>query len=325
MTGSIGIYAFKLDLATLVGKLGITTETTTRGGRADLYSMYRPWREDERAAINARIRNHYDQFLKTVAGGRKQRGIDEKRADDLGRGRVYTGAQAKQLGLVDQLGGIATAIDEAARRGRIPTGPGGLPELVLLPITPTDPLETLLALRRLVQAEDSEPPAAPTALSTAATLLTRHGRATARLSSPLLADPADIQARMPYDLKSADRRPLILSFSPRTGRRDRGGRPTPEGPSPRLRSHALTPSPLPVLLPADGERDRGGRPTPEGPFPWLELSCALPVRLPATGEGPGSPAHPEAPSCGPSAAPSARWLPSRGAAAFPRRWKGSWR
>jgi protease IV len=210
VTGSIGIYAFKVDVASLVGKLGITSETITRGGRADLYSMYRPWREDERAAVNARIRNHYDQFLKTVAGGRKQQGIDERRADDLGRGRVYSGAQARQLGLVDQLGGIDAAIDEAARRGRIRTGPGGLPELVLLPNVPTDPLETLLALRRLVSVEGAEAgdpapaplPADTAALSTAAAFLTRHGRAAARLILPiLLGAPDSLQARLPYDLE----------------------------------------------------------------------------------------------------------------------------
>ncbi len=226
VTGSIGIYAFKLDLASLVGKLGITTETTTRGGRADLYSLYRPWREDERAAVNARIRNHYDQFLKTVAGGRKERGVDEKRADDLGRGRVFTGAQARRLGLVDELGGIATAIEEAARRGRVPMGPGNLPEMVLLPSTPTDPLETLLALRRLVQVAGeagdvgdgaglagaegvtasggitSAAEAGAAAAAAGATFVARYGRAAARLLLPvLLGEPGDIQARLPYDLE----------------------------------------------------------------------------------------------------------------------------
>jgi protease-4 len=211
VTGSIGIYAFKLDLGALVGKLGITTETTTRGGRADFYSMYRPWREDEKVAVNARIRSHYQQFLKTVAGGRKQQGIDERRADDLGRGQVYTGAQAQKLGLVDQLGGVTTAINEAARRGRVATGPGGMPELVLLPAVARDPLEMLLALRRLVEVDDRSgeesapaPTLAPSAVSAAAAFLARHGRAAARLLLPLvLADPASdpIQARLPYDLE----------------------------------------------------------------------------------------------------------------------------
>jgi ClpP class serine protease len=47
--------------------VGISTETYTRGGRADLYSMYRPWRPDETAVVNDRITTHYQQFLKTVA------------------------------------------------------------------------------------------------------------------------------------------------------------------------------------------------------------------------------------------------------------------
>ncbi len=210
VTGSIGIYAFKLDLANLIGKVGIRTETFTRGARADLYSLYRPWRPDERAVVNDRITTHYQQFLKTVASGRKDRGIDEKRANDLGRGRVYTGSQALTLGLVDRLGGIGAAIDEAARRGGVPTGSGGLPEVVLLPNAPNDPLETLLALRRFVKVDaqdDADGPSPAAELdagtaSTVATFIARHGRPAARLLLPLLLGPPDaIQARLPYELE----------------------------------------------------------------------------------------------------------------------------
>ena len=211
ITGSIGIYAFKLDVAGLADKLGLKTETFSRGARADLYSMYRPWNDSERQTMFARMDYHYRQFLRTVADGRKQKGISENRADQLGKGKIYTGAQALPLGLVDRLGTVADAIDEAARRGRVPIGAGGLPEVVMLPQAPADPLETLLALRRLIGSADSSDSFATDASATATTttttgaglveFLARHGRAAARLLFPLLVgESTGIEARMPYDL-----------------------------------------------------------------------------------------------------------------------------
>ena len=143
-------------------------------------------------------------------------GIDEKRADDLGRGRVYTGAQARQLGLVDQLGGIDAAIDEAARRGRIPTGPGGLPEMVLLPNAahrsrwrPCWPCAGWSRSRAPSGSDRRRrpcPPDSASAVSAAAAFLARHGRAAARLILPiLLGDPSGIQARCPTTSRSGRR------------------------------------------------------------------------------------------------------------------------
>jgi protease-4 len=135
-----------------------------------------------------------------VADGRKQKGINQDRAHQLGRGRVYTGSQALALGLVDRLGTVADAVDEAARRGRVPTGPGGLPEMVLLPQAPSDPLETLLALRRLVTAAGAESELPAPGFDVGA-FLARYGRAAARLLLPMSAGPSTgIEARLPYDL-----------------------------------------------------------------------------------------------------------------------------
>ena len=117
---------------------------------------------------------------------------------------MYTGAQAQALGLVDRLGSVADAIDEAAGRGRVPLGAGDLPEVVLLPQAPSDPLETLLALRRLVSAGGEGPPAisVPAGLGAGvAEFLARQGRAAARLLFPLLVGEASgVEARLPYDL-----------------------------------------------------------------------------------------------------------------------------
>jgi ClpP class serine protease len=150
--------------------------------------------------------------------------LTESRVDQLGRGQVYTGAQAKANGLVDQLGGFADALADAAARGGVATGMAGLPEIVVLPKPIVDPLGTLMSLRGLVSAGASESnplaaeapewasPAAPTAgpLATAAlydiatATLGAHGetRAIQRLVLPLLlGGPSGIEARMPYELE----------------------------------------------------------------------------------------------------------------------------
>jgi protease-4 len=119
----------------------------------------------------------YRRFLDTVADGRASHGVTVARADELGRGRVWTGTQAAGVGLVDRMGGVSAAIDEAARRGGVSLGPGGLPELVVLP-RPTPSL--LGALSRMP-----------------------GGRAAVRLLLPLLAaGGTGILARLPYDIET---------------------------------------------------------------------------------------------------------------------------
>jgi protease IV len=208
VTGSIGIYAYKLDVGDLMGRLSINAETTSRGARADMFSLYRPWNQEEKSALQSRLDYFYKQFLRVVADGRKAQGITLDRAHELGKGRVYTGAQALGHRLVDRLGTVADAVDEAARRGKVPVGAGGLPEMVVLPNAPTDPLETLLALRRLVEVgADAEGTGTGRGDGVAAAVvdlpgfIARHGRAAARLLLPLYAGKATgIEARLPYEI-----------------------------------------------------------------------------------------------------------------------------
>src|SRR6185436_4376173 len=187
-TGSIGIFGMKVDVGALAGKVGLSTETFKRGPHADMFSPFRPWSDQERKLMEAHIRGMYQLFLDTVAAGRKSRGITSQRADELGRGRIWTGAQALDNRLVDKLGGFSDALDEAARRGDVELGPGGVPELVVLPRPVSSPLETLLRLQRL---EEREP------------TLVDHLQATAaRMLAPLLLGSKDgIEARLPYDIE----------------------------------------------------------------------------------------------------------------------------
>jgi protease-4 len=211
ITGSIGIFGYKVDVAGLLEQVGVTAHTTKRGERADLYSPLRAWTDDERAALLERLRHFYDLFLDTVVAGRKRAGVDRSRADELGRGRIWTGSQAQAAGLVDRLGGVGVAIDEAAARAGIPVGPGGLPELVVLPAPELDPLQALLLLGRLVSgdAEASDVPPSEarvvdppsSAIAALAGGLLRLGAPAWRLLQPLLLSGQGVQARLPYDLE----------------------------------------------------------------------------------------------------------------------------
>jgi protease-4 len=214
VTGSIGIFAYKVDVSGLAARLAINTEIHTRGTHAGLYSPWKGWDEGERALIGTRLAQSYQQFLRIVADGRKSRGITEARANDLGRGRVYTGTQALKVGLVDRLGGFTEALAEATQRGGVPVAAGGVPELLVLPKPPVDTLASLLALRGLLQAEsgaDEEGFAGesagvnvvrPAAAEAIAAYLLPRGKAVARLVLPvLLGKGRDIAAQMPYELE----------------------------------------------------------------------------------------------------------------------------
>jgi protease IV len=113
ITGSIGIFYGKFDLSGLLAKLGIASVTVTRGERADMDSLYRPYTDEERVVIRDKLVYLYGRFTGTVARGRK---MSEKQVDEVGRGRVWSGRQAQAVGLVDSLGGVADALDHAKRQ-----------------------------------------------------------------------------------------------------------------------------------------------------------------------------------------------------------------
>src|SRR6185295_6455429 len=138
ITGSIGIFYGKFDITGLAGKLGITTDTYKRGKHADLESMFRPYTDEERAVLQGNLRYVYGRFVDAVAEGRR---IQPGEVDAVGRGHVWSGAQAMPIKLIDRFGGLGDALDEAKRRM-------GLPEatkvqLVELPALPSSLLGTL--------------------------------------------------------------------------------------------------------------------------------------------------------------------------------------
>jgi protease-4 len=199
ITGSIGIFAIKVNAAQLVSTLGINVETTRRGARADYLSPYRPWTEDEVKMVMEKMRYLYGQFIETVATGRKTRGLTVARVDELGRGQVWSGARAQTIGLVDRLGGVADAIDEAVRLGKIPVGRDKMPEVQVLPHAPLDLIRRLAAGSADDRAAGATGAAKPV---TPAQLLTPDARAALRMLAPtLLGGGTGVQARLPYDIE----------------------------------------------------------------------------------------------------------------------------
>lgn len=110
ITGSIGVLAGKATLQGLYGHLGITKDVVHRGDHAAIHSDYLPLSESERGRIQVEARTFYDDFLGKVAAGR---GLSVDSVAAVAEGRVWTGQQALERGLVDQLGGLDDAIDEA--------------------------------------------------------------------------------------------------------------------------------------------------------------------------------------------------------------------
>jgi protease-4 len=111
LTGSIGVVGGKLATGRFEEELlGATRDTVSRGAHAGLYSLARPWSESERALLQARMDEIYRRFLAVVAEGR---GLAEPTVARIAEGRIWTGEDARRLGLVDELGGLETAVAAA--------------------------------------------------------------------------------------------------------------------------------------------------------------------------------------------------------------------
>jgi protease-4 len=128
ITGSIGVFSGKLSLRGLYAKLGISQETVSRGKHAALFSSYAPWSEAERAKVRELNQAFYETFVGKAAEGRKKTPAEIER---VAQGRVWTGREALDSGLVDGLGGLEAAVRLARERARIP--PGQDVQLVVLP------------------------------------------------------------------------------------------------------------------------------------------------------------------------------------------------
>lgn len=111
LTGSIGVYGGKLALGQTFGHFGVDVRQLSVGGPdAGAYAVGQEFTPQQRAAFSRTIDQVYDGFIERVSSGRK---LPAERVREIAKGRVWTGAQARALGLVDQLGGFYDAVEKA--------------------------------------------------------------------------------------------------------------------------------------------------------------------------------------------------------------------
>ena len=119
LTGSIGIFGLIPNAQKLKEKFGINIQAVKTNEHADMQStemLTRPMTESEKGLMQMYVNNGYDLFTTRVADGRN---LSKTRVDEIGQGRVWTGEHAKELGLVDELGGIDKAISIAVERAGV--------------------------------------------------------------------------------------------------------------------------------------------------------------------------------------------------------------
>jgi protease-4 len=117
VTGSIGVLSGKAVVSDALSRIGVTTDSVLEGAHSAMFSTSHPFTEDEWALVNNWLDHIYADFTGKVAQGR---GLSAERVHELARGRVWTGADAKANGLVDELGGLDRAAAIARSRAGLP-------------------------------------------------------------------------------------------------------------------------------------------------------------------------------------------------------------
>lgn len=117
ITGSIGVFGLMFNAQKLMNEhLGIFADVVKSAEYADMDSPFKPLRPEERALLQSQVEKTYDVFVTRVAEGRK---MEKSAVDEIGQGRVWSGVAAQKIGLVDELGGLFDAIQNASRQAKI--------------------------------------------------------------------------------------------------------------------------------------------------------------------------------------------------------------
>ena len=117
ITGSIGVISAKPVLGQALDRAGVNTDSVTEGAHADMFTTSRPYSDEEWEKINSWLDRIYADFTGKVADGR---GLSRDQVHEIARGRVWTGADAAGIGLVDELGGLDTALAVARQKASLP-------------------------------------------------------------------------------------------------------------------------------------------------------------------------------------------------------------
>lgn len=118
ITGSIGVFGLSLNAQKLANDHGITFDTVKTGELADIGTIARPMTPKEEAVFQGHVDHIYDKFIQHVADCRK---MTTNHVDEIAQGRVWSGADALKVGLVDEFGGLQKAIDIAAKDAKTGT------------------------------------------------------------------------------------------------------------------------------------------------------------------------------------------------------------
>ena len=124
LTGSIGVYMPYMNTEELFKKIGITSDKIKSGPYKDIMSNDRPMTTEEKQILQNIVDEIYDQFVYTVSAGRR---METSKVRAIADGRIYTGRQAKNIGLVDELGDYYDALAAAGTLAKIKLGKDGLP------------------------------------------------------------------------------------------------------------------------------------------------------------------------------------------------------
>ncbi len=187
ITGSIGVFAMFLNLGnTFENKLGITTDGVQTSPYADMLSGVRPFSPQEREMMQHWIDDVYDAFIDLVA---TNRGLDEAAVREIAEGRVWSGEDALEIGLVDSLGTLKDAIAVAAGKTELGEGPWRL-RILPRPKSPFEAFNDLLLVKsRAAWMQWTRSPAEQELLEHARAL-TAHAR-----------DAGTVQAKMPVEIE----------------------------------------------------------------------------------------------------------------------------
>lgn len=124
LTGSIGVYMPYMNTEELFKKIGITSDKIKSGPYKDILTNDRPMTPEEKVILQNIVDEIYDQFVYTVSAGRR---METSKVREIADGRIYTGRQAKNIGLVDELGDYYDALAAAGALAKIKPGKDGLP------------------------------------------------------------------------------------------------------------------------------------------------------------------------------------------------------
>jgi protease-4 len=188
LTGSIGVVGGKIVTGGVWAKVGANIEVVSKGRNAEMDSSVRPFNPDERAKVQQGMEDFYYRFVENAA---RSRHMTVEKLNEIAQGRVWTGRQAREVGLVDDLGGLDRALAVAKQRAGIP--PTAEVQIVTYP-----PRRTLLDV-----VSESFASRAAASWGLAAALGPQEQQALSMLAAPArLFNPGEILAMMPMGMFS---------------------------------------------------------------------------------------------------------------------------